>query len=50
MGMGMGINFENPIGMGMGMSMGMIFENGYRCGYSYTRPTPIPKSKQYIFF
>jgi len=32
------------MGMGkdMGMGMGMIFESGYRCGYSSTRPTPIP--------
>ena len=29
--------------MGMGMGIGMIFENGYGCGYSSTRPTPIPK-------
>ena len=27
MGMGMGIDFENPMDMGMGM--GMTFENGY---------------------
>ena len=43
MGMTMGVNFENP--MGMGMNMGMTFKNGYGCGYSYTRPTPIPTSK-----
>jgi len=36
MGMDMGIDFENPMGMGM------TFENGYGCEYSYTRPTPIP--------
>ena len=38
--MGMGIGFANPMGMGMGM--GMIFENWYECGYSSTRPVPIP--------
>jgi len=42
MGMGMWIDFENP--MDMGMSMGMTFENGYECRYNYTRPTPIPNS------
>jgi len=28
--------------MGMGMGMGVIFENGYGCGYSSTRPIAIP--------
>jgi len=40
MGMGMGTGFANPMGMDMGM--GTIFENGYGCGYSSTRSTPIP--------
>ena len=40
MGMGTGIDFENPMGMDMGM--GMTFENGYGCGYSYTRPEAVP--------
>jgi len=40
MGIGMGIDFENLMGMGMGMEI--IFENGYGCGYSYTCPTSIP--------
>ena len=26
------------------MGMGMIFENGYGCGYSSTRPVPAPRS------
>ena len=41
MNIGMGIDFENPMGIGMGM--GMTFENGYGCGYSYTRPEPAPR-------
>ena len=40
MGMGMGIDFENP--MGMGTDIGMTFENGYGCRYSYTCPEPAP--------
>ena len=42
MGIGMGIDFKNPMGVSMGM--GMIFENGYGCGYNYTRPEPAPRS------
>jgi len=38
MGMGMGIDFENPMRMVMGM--GITFENGNGCRYSYTRPEP----------
>ena len=38
MGMGTGIDFENPMRMGVGMRM--TFENGYECQYSYTRPEP----------
>jgi len=34
MGMDMGIDFENLMGMGM------TVENGYGCGYSYTCPEP----------
>ena len=41
MGMGMGIDFENLMGMGMGI--GMTFENGYECRYSYTRSEPVPR-------
>ena len=41
MGMGMRIDFANPMGMGYGY--GMIFENGYGCGYSSTRPVPAPR-------
>jgi len=41
MGIGMGIDSENPMGMGVGM--GMTFENRYGCKYSYTCPTPIPR-------
>jgi len=37
-GMGMGIDFENP--MGIGMDIGMTFENGYGCRYNYTAPNP----------
>ena len=44
MDMGMRIDFEKPIGMSVGM--GMIFENGYECGYSSTCPTPIPINGQ----
>jgi len=42
MDMGMGVSFQYPMGMGTGM--GVIFENGYGCGYSSTRlePTPLP--------
>ena len=36
MGIGMRIDFENP--MDIGMNMGMTFENKYGWGYSYTRP------------
>jgi len=39
----MGIGFENPMGMGVDMSMGMIFTNGYGCGYSYTCPESAPR-------
>ena len=35
MGMGMSVSFQYP--MSIGTSMGMIFENGYECGYSLTR-------------
>jgi len=38
MGMGMRIDFENPIGMGMGI--GMTFENGYGFGYNSILPVP----------
>jgi len=41
MGMGMGASFQYP--MGIGMAMGVIFENGYGCGYSSTRPIVIPR-------
>ena len=44
--MGMGIGFTNPMGMCMGM--GMIFENGYGCGYNSTRPMPIPMHHIYV--
>jgi len=47
MGMGMETGFVNPMGMGMGMET--IFKNGYGCGYSSTRPTPIPTSHQASF-
>jgi len=40
MGMGMGVSFHYPMGMGMGIDV--IFENRYECGYSSTRPEPIP--------
>ena len=36
MGMGMRMNFENP--MNMNMSTEMTFKNEYGCEYSYTRP------------
>jgi len=38
MGMGMGVSFQYPMGMGTGI--GVIFENGYECGYSSTRSEP----------
>ena len=44
MGMGMGIDFQNPMGTGM------IFENGYGCGYSSTHPVPaLCPSLSYMF-
>jgi len=47
MGMGIGIDFKNSMGMGMGM--GVTFENGYECGYSYTRPKPAPRPSVLIY-
>ena len=38
----MGISFQYPIDMGMDMSV--IFENGYECEYSSSRPIAIPNS------
>ena len=40
--MGMGICYENPMGIDAGM--GMDFENGYGCGYisTHTEPAPCP--------
>jgi len=40
MGIGIGVSFQYPMDMGTGM--GVIFENGYECGYSSTRPEPAP--------
>jgi len=40
MGMGMGVSFQYSMGVGTGM--GVIFENGYECGYNSTRPEPAP--------
>jgi len=40
--MGMGVSFQYLMGMGIGM--GVIFENGYGCGNSSTRPEPTPLS------
>ena len=36
----MAVSFQYLMGMGMGM--GVIFENGFGCGYSSTLPEPIP--------
>ena len=38
--MGMGVSFQYP--MGMGTDTGVIFKNGYGCGYNSTRPIVIP--------
>jgi len=40
MGMGMDVSFQFLRGMGTGM--GVIFENGYGCGYNSTHPEPAP--------
>ena len=37
----MGIDFENLICISVGMEI--TSENGYGCGYSYTRPKPAPR-------
>jgi len=42
MGMSMGIGFQYPMDMGRGM--GVIFENGYRCGYRSAHPIAIPSA------
>ena len=48
MGMCMGVNFHYPMGMdtSVGVVVGVIFKNGYGCGFRYgydcTRPVPIP--------
>jgi len=42
MGIGMGIDFENS--MGIGMNIRMTFENGYECGYTYNRPESASRS------
>jgi len=39
--MGMGVNFQYP--MGMSTDMGVIFENRCGCRYSLTRPIAIPR-------
>lgn len=38
MGIGKGINFENLISIDM--DIGMTFQNGYGCGYNFTRSVP----------
>ena len=45
MGLGMRIDFENPMGIDIGM--GITFENGYECGYNSTHV--VPASRPFLF-
>jgi len=44
--MGVGVSFQYPMDMGRGMVV--IFENGYKCGYSSTRPIAIPRWEEWL--